>query len=125
TFAHYPGLKCVLPATPADAKGLLAASIRDDDPVIFFENKVLYNLKGPVPEGEYLVPLGQANVVRPGADVTVVALSRMVQVALAAADRLAERGIDVEVLDPRTIAPLDEEAILRSVRKTERLVVVD
>jgi pyruvate dehydrogenase E1 component beta subunit len=124
-FAHYPGLKCVLPATPADAKGLLAASIRDDDPVIFFENKVLYDTKGPVPEGEFVIPLGRAHVVRPGTDATVVALSRMVHVALAAADRLAERGIDVEVIDPRTIVPLDEETILESVRKTGRLVVVD
>src|SRR5262245_47639083 len=124
-FAHYPGLKCVIPATPADAKGLLAASIRDDDPVIFFENKVLYDTKGPVPEGEFVIPLGQANVVRPGTDVTIVALSRMVHVALEAAELLAGRGIDVEVIDPRTIVPLDEETILASVRKTGRLVVVD
>lgn len=125
TFAHYPGLKCVLPATPADAKGLLTAAIRDDDPVIVFENKLLYDLKGPVPEGEYVVPLGRARVAREGSDVTIVALSRMVHVALAAADLLAARGIMAEVIDPRTIAPLDEETILESVRKTERLVVVD
>jgi len=124
-FAHFPGLKCVVPATPADAKGLLTASIRDDDPVIFFENKILYDTRGPVPEEEYVIPLGKAHVVRQGKDITVVALSRMVQVALEAADILAEQGIEAEVLDPRTISPLDEQAIVDSVRKTERLVVVD
>lgn len=124
-FAHYPGLKCVVPATPADAKGLLTASIRDDNPVIFFENKVLYDTKGPVPEGEYIVPLGQANIVREGSDVTIVAISRMVHIALAAAEVLAQEGIEVEIIDPRTISPLDEETILQSLRKTGRLVVVD
>ena len=124
-FAHYPGLKCVLPATPADAKGLLAASIRDDDPVIFFENKVLYDTSGPVPEGESVIPLGEAKIVREGDDVTIVALSRMVHVALEAADILAKEGIEAEIVDPRTISPMDEQAILDSVRKTEHLVVVD
>lgn len=124
-FAHFPGLKCVLPATPADAKGLLAASIRDDDPVIFFEHKALYDTKGLVPDGEHVVPLGRANVVREGKDVTIVALSRMVHVALEAAEALAKGGIDAEILDPRTISPLDEQAILDSVRKTEHLVIVD
>ena len=124
-FTHYPGLKCVLPATPADAKGLLAAAIRDDDPVIYFENKVLYETKGPVPEGEHVVEIGKANIVRQGADVTVVALSRMVNIALEAADILDKEGISIEIVDPRTISPLDEQTILNSVRKTERLVVVD
>jgi pyruvate dehydrogenase E1 component beta subunit len=127
TFVHFPGLKVVAPATPADAKGLLAAAIRDDDPVIFCENKVLYDLKGPVPEGEYVVPLGQAEVKREGAEVTIVAISRMVHVALEAAERMAKNGdgISAEVIDLRTLAPLDEETVLNSIRKTGRLVVVD
>jgi pyruvate/2-oxoglutarate/acetoin dehydrogenase E1 component len=124
-FAHYPGLKCVVPATPADAKGLLKAAIRDDDPVVFFENKVLYDLKGLVPEGEHLIPIGKGRIVREGTDVTIVALSRMVHVALKAADILAAEGINVEIVDPRSISPLDEHLILESVRKTERLIVVD
>jgi pyruvate dehydrogenase E1 component beta subunit len=125
TFVHFPGLKVVAPATPADAKGLLAASIRDNDPVIFCENKVLYDLSGPVPEGEYVVPLGKANVVREGGDVSVVAISRMVHVATQAADALAKAGIQAEVIDLRSLAPLDEETVLTSIRKTGRLVVVD
>jgi pyruvate dehydrogenase E1 component beta subunit len=125
TFVHFPGLKVVAPATPADAKGLLAAAIRDDDPVIFCEHKVLYDTKGPVPEGEYVIPLGQAEVKREGSDVTIVAISRMVHVALEAASQLAKDGISAEVIDPRTLAPLDEEPILNSIRKTGRLVVVD
>jgi pyruvate dehydrogenase E1 component beta subunit len=124
-FAHVPGLKCVAPATPRDMKGLLAAAIRDEDPVIVFENKVLYNTKGPVPEEPYVLPLGVAEVRRRGRDVTVVALSRMVHVGLEAAEALAGEGISAEVIDPRTISPLDEETILASVRKTGRLVVVD
>ncbi|MFQ5611294.1 MAG: alpha-ketoacid dehydrogenase subunit beta [Anaerolineae bacterium] len=127
TFVHYPGLKVVAPATPADAKGLLAAAIRDDDPVIYCENKLLYDVKGPVPEGEYAVPLGQAEIRREGDDVTIVAISRMVHVALEAADQMAGdgAGIGAEVIDLRTLAPLDEETILSSIRKTGRLVVVD
>jgi pyruvate dehydrogenase E1 component beta subunit len=125
TFVHFPGLKVVAPATPADAKGLLAAAIRDDDPVIFCEHKVLYDTKGPVPEGEYVIPLGKAEVKREGSDVTIVAISRMVHVALEAASQLAKDGISAEVIDPRTLAPLDEEPILNSIRKTGRLVVVD
>lgn len=125
TFVHFPGLKVVAPSTPADAKGLLAAAIRDDDPVIFCENKVLYDTKGDVPEGEYIVPLGVADIKREGSDVTIVAISRMVQVSLAAAEQLANEGISVEVVDPRTLAPLDEDTILASIRKTGRLVVVD
>jgi pyruvate/2-oxoglutarate/acetoin dehydrogenase E1 component len=122
-FVHVPGLKVVMPSTPADAKGLLKSAIRDDNAVIFIEHKLLYAVQGEVPEGEYLVPLGVAEVKRPGRDVTVVATSRMVQVALAVADRLAADGVEVEVVDPRTLAPLDEATILASVRKTHRLVV--
>ncbi len=125
TFVHFPGLKVVAPATPADAKGLLAASIRDDDPVIFCEHKLLYDVKGPVPEGEWVVPLGRADVKREGKDVTVVAMSRMVSTALEAADQLAKDGIAAEVIDLRTLSPLDEDAVLASIRKTGRLVVVD
>jgi pyruvate dehydrogenase E1 component beta subunit len=125
TFVHFPGLKVVAPATPADAKGLLAAAIRDDDPVIYCENKLLYDVKGEVPEGEYVIPLGQAEIKRSGSDVTIVAISRMVQVALDAADMLAREGISAEVVDPRTLSPLDENTLLESIRKTGRLVVVD
>ncbi len=125
TFVHFPGLKVVAPATPADAKGLLAASIRDDDPVIFCEHKLLYDVKGPVPEGEWLVPLGRAEVKREGKDVTLVAISRMVYTSLEAADQLAKDGIAAEVIDLRTLSPLDEDAVLASIRKTGRLVVVD
>jgi pyruvate/2-oxoglutarate/acetoin dehydrogenase E1 component len=124
-FTHMPGLKCVVPSTPADAKGLLAASIRDDDPVMFFEHKMLYDMAGEVPEGDYVVPLGTADVKRAGDTVTVVAIGRMVHVALEAADRLAADGVSVEVVDPRTLSPLDDDAILSSVRRTRRVVVVD
>jgi pyruvate dehydrogenase E1 component beta subunit len=124
-FTHFPGLKCVVPSNPADAKGLLKSAIRDDDPVVFFENKVLYDTKGPVPDGEYLVPLGKGRIVREGSDATIVALSRMVDISIKAAETLAIDGIDVEIVDPRTISPLDEEIILKSVRKTGRLIVVD
>src|ERR671923_1216533 len=117
-FTHMPGIKTVVPSTPADAKGLLAASIRDDDLVAFFENKILYSMKGEVPEGEYVIPLGKADIKREGTDVTIVAISRMVHQALAAAEQLADDGIDVEVVDPRTLSPLDEDAILSSVQKT-------
>ncbi|HBY98520.1 MAG: alpha-ketoacid dehydrogenase subunit beta [Ardenticatenaceae bacterium] len=125
TFVHFPGLKVVAPATPADAKGLLAAAIRDNDPVIFCENKVLYDTKGPVPEGEYVLPLGKADVKREGKDVTIVAISRMVYTSLEAADALAKDDISAEVIDLRTLSPLDDETILNSIRKTGRLVVVD
>jgi pyruvate dehydrogenase E1 component beta subunit len=124
-FAHMPGLKCVVPSTPADAKGLLAAAIRDDDVVIFCEHKLLYDLEGEVPPGEHLVPLGKADIKREGSGVTVVTLGRMVHLALEAAEALADEGVSVEVLDLRSISPMDEEAILTSVRKTRRLVVVD
>jgi pyruvate dehydrogenase E1 component beta subunit len=120
-----PGLKTVCPATPADAKGLLLAAIRDDDPVIFCEPKSLMFVSGPVPEGDYEVPLGKAAVVRAGGDVTIVGIGRTVQVALEAAATLAAEGTNAEVLDLRSLQPLDEEAILTSLAKTGRLVVVD
>ena len=124
-FAHMPGLKVVVPATPYDAKGLLAAAVRDDDPVIFFEHLVLLDTTGPVPEGEYVVPLGKAEIAREGKDVTVVAIGRMRPFAIEAAEGLAKDGIQVEVVDPRTLSPLDESTILESVMKTHKLVVVD
>jgi pyruvate/2-oxoglutarate/acetoin dehydrogenase E1 component len=124
-FTHMPGIKTVVPSTPADAKGLLAAAIRDDDLVMFFENKMLYAMNGEVPEGEYVIPLGKADIKRAGTDVTVVAISRMVHQALTAADMLQADGISVEIVDPRTLSPLDEETILTSVAKTHRLVIVD
>jgi acetoin:2,6-dichlorophenolindophenol oxidoreductase subunit beta len=124
-FTHMPGIKSVIPSTPADAKGLLLSAIRDDDLVMFFENKVLYGTKGEVPEGEEGIPLGVADIKREGEDITIVAISRMVHQALAAAEALALDGIEAEVIDPRTLSPLDEETILSSVAKTHRLVVVD
>ena len=124
-FTHMPGLKTVVPSTPADAKGLLAAAIRDDDPVIFFEHKLLYDVQGEVPPGEHVVPLGKADIKREGDRVTVVAIGRMVSMAMEAAETLASEGVSVEVVDPRTLSPLDEDTILSSVRKTRRLVVVD
>jgi pyruvate dehydrogenase E1 component beta subunit len=123
--AHVPGLKVVMPSTPYDAKGLLKAAIRDDNPVIYLEDKMSYDVKGPVPLGEHTVPLGVADVKRQGDDVTLVATSSMVQVALAAADLLAGEGISAEVVDPRTLKPLDKETILASVRKTNRAIVID
>ncbi len=123
-FVHTPGLKVVAPSTPYDAKGLLLASLRDGNPVVFVEHKLLYRTRGPVPEEPYEVPLGQAEVKRQGRHVTVVATSAMVPRALRAADRLEEEGISVEVVDPRTLRPLDTETLLRSVRKTGRVVVV-
>lgn len=123
-FAFVPGLKVVLPSTPQDAKGLLKSAIRDNNPVIFFEHKQLYEVEGPVPEEEYTIPLGQADVKREGSDVTLVTYSYMVTKSLAAAEQLAGDGIDVEVVDLRTVDPMDEETILASIRKTHRLVVV-
>ncbi|MGE5598979.1 MAG: alpha-ketoacid dehydrogenase subunit beta [Bacteroidota bacterium] len=124
-FIHVPGLKVVMPATPSDAKGLLKAAIRDENPVLFIEHKMLYGTKGEVPEGEYLVPLGKSERRRPGRDVTVVAYSRMMYYALEAAQILAGEGIEAEVIDPRTLAPLDLAPIVESVRKTGRLVTVE
>jgi pyruvate dehydrogenase E1 component beta subunit len=123
--AHVPGLKVVLPSTPADAKGLLKTAIRDDNPVVFIEDKMDYSVKGEVPGGEYTIPFGVADIKRPGEDVTIVATSSMVRVALAAADMLAADGISAEVIDPRTLVPLDEEALVRSAQKTGRAIVVD
>jgi 2-oxoisovalerate dehydrogenase E1 component len=124
-FMHIPGFKVVLPSTPADAKGLLKTAIRCDDPVLFLEHKNLLTLKGPVPEGEYLVPFGQAAITREGRDITVVGIAFMARLALQAAEQLAKEDISVEVIDPRTLAPLDIEAILASVHKTGRLLVAD
>jgi pyruvate dehydrogenase E1 component beta subunit len=124
-YAHIPGLKVVMPATPADAKGLLKSAIRDDDPVIFIEGEMLYNTKGEVPEGEHVVPLGRADVKREGSDVTLVCHSKTVTVALKAAEQLGSDGVNAEVLDLRTIRPLDTESVLASVAKTHRCVVVE
>jgi pyruvate dehydrogenase E1 component beta subunit len=123
--SHVPGLKVVLPSTPADAKGLMKTAIRDENPVIFFEDKMMYKLKGPVPSGEYTIPFGQADIKRAGTDITIVATSSMVQVALGAAVSLEEIGISAEVVDPRTTWPLDEKTIIESARKTSRAIVVD
>jgi pyruvate/2-oxoglutarate/acetoin dehydrogenase E1 component len=124
-FTHIPGLKCVIPSSPYDAKGLLIQSIRDNDPVIFFEHKLLYGLEADVPEESYAIPFGEANVIREGDDITLVAIGRMVHVAQQAADELAKEGIQAEVIDPRTTSPLDEDTILDSVANTGRLVVID
>ncbi|MBZ5700896.1 MAG: alpha-ketoacid dehydrogenase subunit beta [Acidobacteriia bacterium] len=124
-FSHVPGLKVVLPSTPYDAKGLLKTAIRDENPVVFFEDKMMYKLKGPVPAEEYTIPLGLADVKRVGRDITLVATSSMVQVALGAAKLLEEAGISAEVVDPRTTWPLDEKTIVESVKKTSRAIVMD
>jgi 2-oxoisovalerate dehydrogenase E1 component len=124
-FAHFPGLRVVVPSTPADAKGLLKTALNCDDPVLFLEHRELLGTKGPVPEGEYYIDFGRASVAREGKDVTVVALALMVNKTLEAAATLAEESISVEVIDPRTLAPLDIDTIARSVAKTGRLLVVD
>jgi pyruvate dehydrogenase E1 component beta subunit len=124
-YAHVPGLKVVMPATPADAKGLLKSAIRDDDPIVFIEGEMLYNVKGEVPEGEHLVPIGKADVKREGDDVTLICHSKTVSVALKAAEQLAADGIAAEVVDLRTIRPLDVETVVGSVAKTHRAVVVE
>ena len=124
-YAHVPGLVVVMPSTPKDAKGLLKSAIRDDNPVIFMENEVLYNLKGEVPDEEFTIPLGLGEVKRVGKDVTIVAWSRSTQFALQAAELLAKDGVEAEVVDPRTLRPLDEDVIFESVRKTNRCVVVE
>ncbi len=123
-FAHVPGLKVVLPSTPADAKGLLSAAVHDLNPVIFLEHKVLYRSKGMVPVGNWQVPLGRADVKRNGTHLTIIALSIMVPRALAVAERLAQEGIEAEVIDPRTIRPLDEKTLVASARKTGRVLIV-
>jgi pyruvate dehydrogenase E1 component beta subunit len=123
--SHIPGLKVVTPATPYDAKGLLKSAIRDDNPVVFFEDKMMYQLKGPVPQDEYTIALGVADVKRLGDDITLVATSSMVQVALAAAAALAKSGISAEVVDVRTTVPLDKQTLIESVKKTSRALVID
>ena len=124
-FCQFPGLKVVLPSTPYDAKGLLKTAIRDDNPVVFFEDKMMYKLKGPVPAEDYTIPFGVADIKREGSDITIVATSSMVQVALGAARLLEEDGISAEVIDPRTMWPLDEKTLIESAKKTSRVIVVD
>jgi acetoin:2,6-dichlorophenolindophenol oxidoreductase subunit beta len=123
--SHVPGLKVVLPSTPYDAKGLLKTAIRDENPVIFFEDKMMYQLKGPVPEEDYTIPFGVADIKRTGTDITLVATSSMVQIALEAAEQLATIGISAEVIDPRTTFPLDKQAMIESAKKTSRAIVID
>ncbi len=123
--SHVPGLKVVLPSTPYDAKGLLKTAIRDDSPVVFFEDKMMFRVKGPVPEAEYTIPFGVADVKRIGSDITFVATSSMVTVALAAAEQLEQAGISAEVVDPRTTAPLDTTTLIESAKKTSRVIVLD
>ncbi len=123
--SHVPGLKVVLPSTPYDAKGLLKTAIRDENPVIFFEDKMMYQLKGPVPEGDYAIPFGVADVKHEGTDVTIVATSSMVQIALEAAEKLEAIGISAEVVDPRTTFPLDKQTLIESAKKTSRAIIVD
>ncbi|WP_127584734.1 alpha-ketoacid dehydrogenase subunit beta [Paenibacillus koleovorans] len=123
-FAHIPGLKVVVPSTPYDAKGLLKAAIRDPGPVVFIENKMLYNKKGPVPEEDYVIPLGKAEVIRQGRDVTLISVSRMVDFCLEAAEQLEKEGLSAEVIDLRALNPLDELTVVESIRKTMRGVVV-
>jgi acetoin:2,6-dichlorophenolindophenol oxidoreductase subunit beta len=124
-FTAIPGLKVVVPSNPYDAKGLLLSAIEDDDLVVFFEDKTLYSMKGEVPEGYYTIPLGKAEVKRAGSDLTIVAIGKMVHVAMEAADILASKGVEVEVIDPRSLSPLEEEPIIDSVEKTGRLIIVD
>ena len=124
-LSHVPGLKVVVPSTPHDAKGLLKSAIRDDNPVVFFEDKMMYQQKGPVPADEYTIPLGVADIKRPGNDITLIATSSMVYVALSAAELLEKRGISAEVIDVRTTVPLDKQTIVESAKKTSRAIVID
>ncbi len=124
-FAHFPGLKVIAPGTPADAKGLLKAAIRSNDPVLFIEHATLYQTRGEVPEGDFVVPIGKSTVQRPGKDVTIVTYSKMLEVSQKAAEQLASEGIDVEIVDLRTLRPLDMEPVIESVKKTNRAVVVE
>lgn len=124
-FAHFPGLKVVAPGTPADAKGMLKAAIRCDDPVLFIEHATLYQVRGEVPEGEYLVPLGKSKVQREGSDVTIVTYSKMLEISTKAADQLAQEGISAEIVDLRSLRPLDMDPVLESFRKTNRAVIVE
>ncbi|MFZ5974243.1 MAG: alpha-ketoacid dehydrogenase subunit beta [Bacillota bacterium] len=122
-FMNFPGIKIAIPSTPYDAKGLLKTAIRDNDPVLFLEHKAMYGIKGPVPEEEYTIPLGEAKIVREGKDVTIIAIQGMVYQAMEAAEELAKEGIDAEIVDPRTLIPLDKKAIGKSVQKTGRVVI--
>jgi len=124
-FAHFPGLKVVAPGTPADAKGLLKSAIRSDDPVFFIEHATLYQRRGEVPEEEYLTPLGKSKIQRPGGDVTLVTYSKMLEVSTKAAEQLAKEGIEVEIVDLRSLRPLDMEPVLASFKKTNRAVIVE
>lgn len=124
-FANTPGLKVIVPSNPADAKGLLKSAIRDDDPVIFMESEQMYGDKGEVPEGEYLIPIGVADIKRAGTDVTIVSFGKIIKEAYAAAEKLAEEGIECEIIDLRTVRPMDHNAILESVKKTNRLVILE
>lgn len=124
-FAHFPGLKVVAPGTPADAKGLLKAAIRSDDPILFIEHATLYQVKGEVPEGDYIVPIGKSTIQRPGKDVTLVTYSKMLELSLKAADELEKEGIDVEIVDLRTLRPLDMDPVIESFKKTNRAVIVE
>lgn len=124
-FAHFPGLKVVAPGTPADAKGLLKSAIRSQDPILFIEHATLYQSRGEVPDGEYLVPIGKSNVARPGKDVTIVTYSKMLETSLKAADQLAKEGVEAEVVDLRTLRPLDMDPVIESFKKTNRAVVVE
>ncbi len=123
--SHVPGLKVAIPSTPYDAKGLLKSAIRDENPVVFFEDKMMYKLKGPVPEQEYTIPFGQADVKRTGTDITLVATSSMVQVAMGAAEKLSQIGVEAEIVDPRTTKPLDKRTLIDSAKKTSRAIVID
>jgi pyruvate dehydrogenase E1 component beta subunit len=124
-FAHFPGLKVVSPGTPADAKGLLKSAIRSDDPVLFIEHAAMYQVRGEVPDDEYLIPIGKSKVQRPGGDVTIVAYSRGLELSMQAAEELAQEGIEAEVVDLRTLRPLDMEPVFESFKKTNRAVVVE
>ena len=124
-FAHIPGLKVAIPSCPCDAKGLLKSAIRDDNPILFFEDKMMYNDVGPVPEQDYVIPLGQADVKRAGSDITLVATSSMVGLSLQAADALAEDGVDAEVIDVRTLYPLDADTLVESAKKTGYAIIID
>ncbi len=124
-FAHFPGLEVVAPGTPGDAKGLLKSSIRSDNPILFIENATSYQVRGEVPEGDYLIPIGKSKIQRPGRDVTVITYSKMLEVAGKAADQLSKEGIEIEIVDLRTLRPLDMEPVLESVKKTNRAVTVE
>jgi pyruvate dehydrogenase E1 component beta subunit len=124
-YANCPGLKVIVPSNPYDAKGLLKSAIRDNDPVIFMESEQMYGDKGEVPEGEYLIPIGVADIKKPGKDVTIVTFGKITKVAMAAAEELAKEGVDAEVIDLRTIRPIDYAAVIESVKKTNRLVIVE